>query len=395
MRGQKIFIIFSVLIANVLVCKALAQVIPPENFKIAFIGNQGHGGNCEAVLDLISSEHADAVVHSGGFDGTGNPETWDQLISEKLGSCFPYFAVVGDEEWNSFYGGSGYQEKLMDRMNCLGIPWQGDLGVKSSHMYQGIFFVFTSPDIFGDGEKEYAPFIRDQLEQDQSIWRISSWHLLMRKMQIGSQFDQTGWGVYEESRQGGAIIATAQANSYGRTHPLSNLVTQEIASQEDMFEISRDDLTTNEDEGVTFVFHNGLGGDSISSQNRCLPTAPPFGCQGEWASIYSEDQNANYGALFGQFHYEGDPCLARFYFKDIDGNIVDEFFVESTLDFCEEVFPCPGDVNGDQEVNQVDLELLLEAWGQCQGQCEADVDENGVVSVVDLLMLLANWGSCS
>jgi hypothetical protein len=35
--------------------------------------------------------------------------------------------------------------------------------------------------------------------------------------------------------------------------------------------------------------------------------------------VYSSTQGATDGALFGVFHVQGDPRLARFYFKDVDG----------------------------------------------------------------------------
>ena len=50
--------------------------LPPENFTIAFIGDQGLGSNAEAVLQLIGDEGADAVVHSGDFDLQDNPAAW-------------------------------------------------------------------------------------------------------------------------------------------------------------------------------------------------------------------------------------------------------------------------------------------------------------------------------
>ena len=40
----------------------------PPDFKIAFIGDQGLGKNAEAVLRLIKSEGAQAVLHQGDFD---------------------------------------------------------------------------------------------------------------------------------------------------------------------------------------------------------------------------------------------------------------------------------------------------------------------------------------
>ena len=50
-----------------------------------------------------------------------------------------------------------------------------------------------------------------------------------------------------------------------------------------------------------------------------------------WASIYTSTQNADFGALFGVFHYQGDPRRAYFYFKDIGGRIPDQFTVQSEV----------------------------------------------------------------
>jgi hypothetical protein len=215
--------------------------------------------------------------------------------------------------------GGGYQELLEARMSRLSIPWDGDLGVQSLFYYQGIFFVLTAPGIFG---QDHDLYIRDALEADDSVWRISSWHKNMRLMQVGGKTDETGWGVYEESRKGGAIIATGHEHSYSRTHLLSSCEHQTVASTADPLVLSRDNPGTPADEGRSFAFVSGLGGHSIRDQHLSGLW---------WASVYTSDQDANYGALFGTFNYEGDPQLAYFYFKDIDGVIADEFFVRSAL----------------------------------------------------------------
>jgi hypothetical protein len=204
-------------------------------------------------------------------------------------------------------------------MDRLGISWDGDLGVKSSFLFNGIFFVLTAPDIFGSGHAEY---IRDQLAEDRSIWRISSWHKNMHRMQAGGKKDDTGWGVYEESRKGGAIIATAHEHSYSRTHLLSNCEDQTVASTSDTLALSADDPATPEDEGRTFVFVSGMGGKSIRDQELA----------GDWwASIYTSNQGAHFGALFGIFNYEGKAGIAKFYFKDIAGVVPDEFYVKTNV----------------------------------------------------------------
>jgi hypothetical protein len=48
------------------------------------------------------------------------------------------------------------------------------------------------------------------------------------------------------------------------------------------------------------------------------------------------------------------------------------------------------DLNGDGVINEEDLLLLLEVWGECP-ECPADIDGDGVVGVKDLLLLLSAW----
>jgi predicted phosphodiesterase len=288
-----------------------ANSIQEPNFKIAFIGDQGSGAETRAVLSLIKSEGADLVLHQGDFDYNDDPAAWDAQINDILGQNFPYFASVGNHDEASWDGPNGYQQLLENRMNRLGIPWEGDLGVQSTIKYKGIFIVLVGPGTMGSGHDAY---IREKLAADNSIWSICSWHKNMRAMQVGGKSDETGWGVYEAAREGGAIIATAHEHSYSRTYLLSNMSNQTVATRSDTLVLTK---------GTTFSFVSGLGGESIRSQ----------GLSGSWwASIYTSDQNANYGALFGSFNVEGTRNRASFYFKDIDGNVVDRFTVVSNVE---------------------------------------------------------------
>jgi hypothetical protein len=301
--------------------RAAGPVTP--DVTIAFFGDQGLGGDAEAVLELIRDEGADAVIHMGDFDYEDDPAAWEAQIDAFLGADFPYFASAGNHDEGMFYEPGGYQEVLEARMNRLGVLWDGDLGVRSSFHFEGIFIVFTAPDSFGDGDEDHAPYIRDVLAADDSVWSVSAWHKNMTRMQVGGKSDDTGWGVYDESRRGGAVIATAHEHSYSRSHLLADVENQVVASTEGPLVLAADDPATPEDEGRSFVFVSGLGGQSIRNQEIDGPW---------WASIYASDQGARSGALFGTFNYQGDPNLARFYFKDIAGEVVDDFFVTSALE---------------------------------------------------------------
>jgi hypothetical protein len=291
----------------------------PPNFKIAFIGDQGSGSNATAVLNLIKNEGANAVMHQGDFDYNDNPQAWDNLITEVLGANFPYFASIGNHDEGKYFGAGGYQSFLAARMNRLGITWDGDLGIKSSFKFNGIFIILVGPGVSGSGHDIY---IRDKLAADNSIWSISSWHKNMKLMQVGGKSDDTGWGVYEESRKGGAIIATAHEHSYSRTHLLSSCQNQTVASTSNTLVLTEDQPGTTQDEGKTFVFVSGLGGKSIRSQSLSGAW---------WASIYTSTQNAAHGALFGVFNVDGMPNKAHFYFKAINGAVPDDFYVISNV----------------------------------------------------------------
>jgi hypothetical protein len=291
--------------------------LPPVNFTMAFLGDQGLGSNARAVLTLIKEEGAQAVIHLGDFDYQDNPPAWDAQINDVLGPDFPYFAVTGNHDTSAWSGPSGYGAFVAARMRRVGVPWVGQVGIQFAFKYAGIFMVMTAPGTTGSG---HEGFIRQQFAADDSMWRISAWHKNMRLMQVGGKSDETGWGVYEESRKAGAIVATAHEHSYHRTHLMSSFQNQTVASTDNRLTLAQDDPATAADEGRSFVFVSGLGGQSIRDQELSGPW---------WASTYTSTQNANSGALFGTFNYNGNPRLAHFYFKDINGKIADDFFVSS------------------------------------------------------------------
>jgi hypothetical protein len=293
------------------------------NLKVAFIGDQGDGSNAVAVLELILSEGADMVLHQGDLDYNDDPDTWDAMITSVLGDDYPYFASVGNHDDSRWDGAGGYQEKLQQRLERIaGASCSGDLGVNSACTYQGLFFILSGVGTLGSDHESY---IQQQLSGDGSTWRVCTWHKNQNAMQVGGKGNEVGWGAYETCRQLGAIIATGHEHSYSRTKTLTSTESQTV----DPAWSERNSLRV--DEGATFVFVSGLGGNGIRDQERCLPTTYPYGCNGEWASIYTTDQSANYGALFIEFHVDGDPRKARGYFKDIDGNVIDQFTVTSQV----------------------------------------------------------------
>lgn len=282
-----------------------------ENLLVAFIGDQGYNSSAVAVLNLIKNENANLVIHMGDFDYLDDANLWDNQINATLGTDFPYLSVVGNHDVAAW---EDYAEKITNRINQISaITCTGELGVKSTCTYKGLEIVLSGIGSYGSDHETY---LNSSLSQSTHLWRICAWHKNQRLMQVGGKSDEVGWQAYETCRQYGAIIATGHEHSYARTHLLSNMENQSIASSNNTLEL---------DLGASFAFVSGLGGKSIRSQDSSIASLP------YWASVYTSDQSANYGALFCQFYYDSDPRKAYCYFKDIDGDTIDTFFIQNKI----------------------------------------------------------------
>ncbi|MDH3617441.1 MAG: Ig-like domain-containing protein [Nitrosopumilus sp.] len=366
---KKLFpIVFSILILTGISAtqldSAFAQTpsATPSNFKVAFIGDQGYyEDDAELVLQLIASENTDMVLHQGDFDYNQSPNDWDTMITDELGLNFPYFASVGNhdlelDQWPN------YQQKLQERLDRIdGAECTGDLGNKSSCHYQGLFFILSGVGTIGSGTSgvilsEHISYIQNELAQDESIWSLCTWHKNHQLMQVGGKGTEVSMEVYDACREGGAIIATGHEHSYSRTKTLTSMADQTVdPAWSDPGEVRVAD-------GATFAFVSGLGGKSVRDQERCLPQNYPYGCNGEWASIYSATQDSRLlsGALFCEFNYNGQADKAFCYFKNTEGQTYDEFNITSFMGV--EIPPEPP-VTYEQEVSTfenipVDISLL-------------------------------------
>lgn len=292
------------------------------NFKVAFIGDSGASTPFQNVLNLIKAENAQMVLHQGDLDYSDGPQKWMDMVDNTLGVNFPYLASDGNhDEWDA----DGYAAYFKERLTKMGLTApSGSLPPSYSVTYKGLKIVFSQED--GD-----PTFIDTQLKNATNTWKICSWHKNMKLMQIGGKSDEQGWPDYETCRKYGAIIATGHEHSYERTKTLTNTQTQTTdVTCPDPKNVCVGRETSTASPGKTFVFVSGLAGSSIRNQDLCLPSTPPYGCGGIWASIYTSDQGAKEGALFIIFNYNGNPNKAHGYFKNVSGQIIDEFDITAT-----------------------------------------------------------------
>jgi hypothetical protein len=283
---------------------------------VAFIADQGLGEDARAVLRLIAAEGADLVLHQGDLDYHDDPDAWDDLITDELGADFPYFVSIGNHDVSRFFSPDGYQHKLETRLKRIKeARCSGELGMQSACTFRGLFFILSGVGTVPNrpDERNHVGFIRDQLAQDSSLWRICSWHKTQRALQLGRKKDAVGWDAYEACRQGGAIIASGHEHTYARTHLMDSFEHLSVASTSSTLRIAK---------GRSFAFVSALGGKSIRDQDRDGPW---------WAAVYTSDQGANFGALFCTFFVDGEPNRASCTFKDVDGAVADRFTIVSDV----------------------------------------------------------------
>ncbi len=295
---------------GVLIAVSVGCAPRPESVTVAFFGDQGLSENARAVLRMVVEEGADFVLHQGDLDYADDPVAWDAMVTEELGADFPYFASIGNHDSRAWDGPDGYQAKLQARLDRVeGASCSGELGIKAACTYDGLFFILSAagwvprePD-----NPEHIAFIQEQLGASDATWEICSWHMNQTEMQVGRKRDAVGWGPYRACREAGAIIVTGHEHSYSRTHLMDSFEKLSVASTSD---------TLVFEEGQSFVVVTGTGGQEVRQQFR----------EGDWwASIYTSDQGALPGALFCTFRAGGEPDRAGCYFKNIAGEIIDQF----------------------------------------------------------------------
>jgi hypothetical protein len=338
--------------------------VPTEpNLKVAFIGDSDYGPSFTAVLNVIQSEGADFVLHQGDFDYNEDPNGFFAAIDSVLGPNFPYFASIGNHDTASWPEGCGnpngcYASLLKERMARIGVsPDNPDLNDEMYSLdYRGLKMVFVGGEIDGAGDCDtdpagYACYIRSQLTTDDHLWKICSWHRNQNAMQVGGKPDEMGWAVYESCRDLGAIIATGHEHSYHRTKTLTSMQNQTV----DLVQHPPENGVPGRPDavrvapGASFVFVSGLGGRNMREQQRCLPATYPYGCNFEWANIFTLDQAGGvekFGALFIEFGVDGDPARARGYFKTTDAQVIDAFEVVAS--------PAGADSDGDGFSDEVE-----------------------------------------
>ncbi|MDC0673683.1 metallophosphoesterase [Nannocystis radixulma] len=298
------------------------------NLLVALVGDQGSGSNTRAVYRLIADEGADMLIVLGDYDYKDDPDAWAAEMEDVLGDSFPVFAVVGNHDVEAW---DGYQAKLQERLAKVpGASCDGELGVQSSCHYRGLHFLLSGFGTlaFGAGHEQW---LADTLAADDSLWSLCAWHKNQRDLQAGDKGDEVTWQALRNCQDNAAIVVMGHEHSYARTRTLTDLgnaaTGHGAVGLPELMEVGN---------GRTFTACSGLGGASIRDYDPDLHDDDTW-----WSTIYSgnyhrrdgeevQEFSVDYGVLFMRFHVGGDPAAAHGYFKNIQGEVLDEFDVLRT-----------------------------------------------------------------
>lgn len=303
----------------------LTGPVPPPNFKVAFIGDQGIVFASQAVLALVKKEQAEALLVLGDFDYEDNPNAWGEMLTKGLGETFPIFAVAGNHDMPKL---GEYQKIMQARLaklpeaNC-----QGEVLVQQDCVYKGLHMVFVAPGLKGQDHDKY---LEQRFAQSQHLWQVGGWHKNMKEMQTGQKIDETGWGVYQACQKHGALVMTGHEHAYNRTFTLTKLGDSAAGHGA----IGTPDVMLL-GPGKTFVTVTGVGGKEVRPYMADIHAKSTW-----WSTIYTADHWMKNGdkqlfyagsntaaALFIVFHVDGNPKKAKAYVKNTLGTLIDAYTI--------------------------------------------------------------------
>ncbi len=296
---------------------------PEAGLKIALFGDQGNRAESREVLEMITEEKADFVIHLGDFDYGDDPPAWEKLMDDGLGDL-PWVAVVGNHDIVKL---TEYQEVIERKLKkSPKIECEGQPGLNQSCSFRGLKVVLSAVGLY---PTDHVSFLNQELGASDHLWRICGWHLNQADMNLGGKEDVTGYKVHQECAKVGAMVVNGHEHTYGRTYTLAD-VGNAAMGHGSMGDYDLIELAV----GRTFVMYNGMGGVGLRDYESQHDTDT------WWAAGYASnmtiidnqrtpvaDGQAEGGAVFIEFGVDGDDTKARGTFKTIDGKTFDEWTI--------------------------------------------------------------------
>lgn len=308
--------------------------VVPQSMKIAYIGDTDLA-NVRNIYKLIKAENASAVVANGDLDYTGSPSMWHQIYRDILGDL-PVHVTVGNHDCHVW---QDYQSQVSSAYSASNITeCVGNIGVKEVCSHAGVALLLSGAgSTCGGLRSDHTPFIArslKQFEEQGATWKVCNFHKTNYLLQAASlpsfmlDVDEVGVDNFQECLQHGAMIFTSHKHQYMRTHEIDAMTRETVRVSREVPNGASSSNPIRIGRGRSFVVVNGIGGYSVHG------VEPSMLANEWWAASFDGFPDRPtaadaLGAFFCEYHVQGDSHLARCYFKDIHGTLVDEFYVRA------------------------------------------------------------------
>mmetsp|Transcript_17290 Transcript_17290/g.52039 ORF Transcript_17290/g.52039 Transcript_17290/m.52039 type:complete len:476 (+) Transcript_17290:49-1476(+) len=286
----------------------------PADLTLAFVGDSGvaHGDD---LLRLIHDEGASAVVFNGDAAYIGQNADWLRRFRRHLGAT-PFYLAAGGTQTGTLQGLQRSTARQWAEGNVT--ECRGEIGLRNACSHRGIGLLLSgSGDACGKSSARTAFFEKTLTEFSEGdvSWPICVFDFHSNERQSTGA---SGWDDYELCLRRGALVITSHSSPYTRTHEVDRL-----APSAPHVHVSRRVESGSGAAGAgllrdghsMIVFTDSSGTDGLSADEAVQPSAAGG------MALY------HHGAFFCRFHVEGDPALARCYFKDTAGEVADDFYL--------------------------------------------------------------------
>jgi hypothetical protein len=262
-------------------------------------------------FELVKQEWAQLIIHN--WDFLNNWDDWDKIVTKYLWPNFPVIWTAWNHDliWKGHAsrhvgnGWSDFQKIFKRRMNAnpdLKCNW--DLWKKSVCTFKGIKIITVSPWLT---DQNFWSYIRNNLKNDNHIWRICHWHKTMPEMQVWPKTSRDVWrDVFEAARENWCITTIWHDHSYARTYLLGNMQKQTVIWKKSPYLIKPGQIIH------LLVWSSGMWlykrGHNIKNWL--------------WEVIYSKEDGDKWKwVLFCSFKWRKADC----YFKSVTWQVLDRF----------------------------------------------------------------------
>jgi hypothetical protein len=148
--------------------------------------------------------------------------------------------------------------------------------------------------------------------------------------------------------------------------------------------------------GEPFVYTNWLSGAPNGSQGETEQYLQFW----RWSDLGWNDAGDCGGLMFSHLIEWSADCNndSIIDYGQILAGELEDLNANNIPDCCEGGVPCscPADLDGNGEINSIDLAIILDKFGTDGGKDypNADIDGSGIVDAADLTAILSGWGAC-